>query len=309
MSCLLLATVLWLPPAPAAPPAGLVLTVTGNVVLARGPGPGRPVAAAELLRAGDSLRAAAEGEARIVFFHDGHRERLKPGARATVGATGCTPAEAVEPLPGKKPSAANLESLRGLARSERAAVRVAYMRMLKSPLEGSRVVTLTPRFSWMQAARGASYQVELRTGDGKTTLWKATTQQWILLYPEQQKPLEYGRSYRWLVTTRLPAGGTKQVASGRFQVVTKAEAEQLALVRPLAKSDDLRHLLVAAATYDAYGAYDEAMSLFDRLAHSCPDEAHFQRVLAAYHERAGDKVAAQRARERAKQLGATVPTN
>lgn len=306
MFTLLLATLVLLPP-PGAAPVGIVLTVQGAASLERGNEKGRPVAAAELLYAADRLRTAQGAEARLVFFHDGHRERLKPGSRATVSAKGCTPAEAVEPLPSKKPSAANLESLRGLARSERAAVRVAYMRMLKSPLEGSRVLTLTPKFSWIPAARGASYQVELRTGDGKATLWRATTQGWILPYPEQQKPLEYGESYRWRVTVRLPAGGAKEVVGGRFQVATEAEGEELALVQPLATSKDSRHLLFAAATYDAYGVFDEALDLFDRLAHTYPEEAHFQRALAAYYERAGDKATARRARERARQLEATGP--
>lgn len=307
MMSLVFATVLMLLPPEQATPVGMVLTSKGKVLLERGPDKGRPVASMELLYAKDRLSAAPEGEARLVFFGDGHRERLKSAARATVGAQGCTPAVAVDQLAGKKLSAANLESLRSLARSERAAVKVFYYRMLRSPIDAANVLTVTPRFSWLPAAQRASYQVELLSGDGKATLWKATTEEQILFYPERRKPLEYGRSYCWRVTARLSGGGEKEVVRGRFQVLAKEEIDELAWVKTLAESADPLQKLLAAATYDAHGVYDEALDLFDRLAHVYPNEAHFQRALAVYYERAGNQVMAQRARERAQQLGAAVP--
>ena len=43
-----------------------------------------------------TVEALGEGEVNLMFLQDGHRERLKPGARATVEVKGCAPATSIE---------------------------------------------------------------------------------------------------------------------------------------------------------------------------------------------------------------------
>src|SRR5262245_34854126 len=108
-----------------APPAvAMVLTVKGTVTLRRGEDPAKQLGAMDLLRPGDKLSTTPGGEAVLVFLDAGGRERIKPGAAATVGEKGCAPAEAVERQGGGRLSSANLASLRRLARSDRAGVGV-----------------------------------------------------------------------------------------------------------------------------------------------------------------------------------------
>src|SRR4051812_35111315 len=77
-------------------PVGMVLSTKGAVMRERGKDKPRRLASMDLLAAGDRLSAADRAEAQIVFLADGHRERLKSGARATVGEKGCDPETAVE---------------------------------------------------------------------------------------------------------------------------------------------------------------------------------------------------------------------
>ena len=77
-------------------PVALVLSAKGAVEVR--PAEGEPLAAARgmLLYPGDRLSVPDGGEAVVVFRDGGARERVRPGAEATVGAKGCTPPGAVE---------------------------------------------------------------------------------------------------------------------------------------------------------------------------------------------------------------------
>src|SRR5207237_7175434 len=126
-----------------------------------------------------------------------------------------------------------------------------------------------------------------------------------LAYPETEKPLEFGKKYHWRV---IPLKGDEAadgpIVESHFQVVTKAEAEDLVELKALLTSAAPEELLLAAAVYEAHDVYGEALRLYERLAQLRPAEANYQIALAGYYQRAGNRELAEKARERARRLGA-----
>jgi hypothetical protein len=299
--------------ADAVSPVAMVLTTKGEVTLERDESKPRRLRRTELLRPGDRLGAAADAGAVLIFLEEGHYERLKPKARATVGDKGCTPAEAVEPIEGKKLPPAQLESLRDLARSSRGAVAVLRGRppatpQAVTPLYDATVLTTRPTLTWQPGEKVESYQVQVWSGDGQRRIWRATTTAERLEYPPKEPALKPGTKYLWRVTAR----GAKdedlgQLVDSKFSTAGKEEVEELAALKPLAASADEADLLLAALTYQAYGVYGEALALYEKLAAKQPDEPSFQLALASYYGRAGRTKEAAAAREMAKKLGAKLP--
>ena len=290
--------------------AAMVLATKGAVALVRDKYAPRRLGAMTLLRPGDRVRIPDNGEVTIVFLHDGHRERLK--ADVTVEAKSCQPAAAVERLKGADLPPANLESLRGLANSSRGAVGVLRgsppaRPQVVTPLFGATIPTDRPSLTWPDAKADA-YLVQLYNGaEGKDQrlLWKTIVKENRLAYPEQHKPLEFGRRYQWRV---IPLKGedasADPIVASKFLVLTKTEIDLMSNLKPLLASKNQGDLLLAAVSHEAHGVYDEALRLYERLAHAAPEEANFQVALANYYERAGRKDLAQKARDKAKQLGA-----
>src|SRR5688500_9638954 len=82
-------------------PAALVLKVKGEVAAEGRLGAKRRVEAGDLLLPGETVSAAADGEALLIFLVRNERRRLKPGARATLTRDDCDPADAAERLGGE----------------------------------------------------------------------------------------------------------------------------------------------------------------------------------------------------------------
>jgi len=297
------------------PPAAMVLSSRGQVTVERGSEKPRRLGAMDILRPGDRLHAAADGEALLVMLGDGHRERVKAKGEALVGDKGCTPDNAVERQEHTSLSAGNLACLQELARSGRGTVGVARdlpppMVPVVAPLYGATVLTPRPTLSWLPVAGAAGYQVQLLSGgQGKDQqlLWKATTPETHLAYPAKEKPLCHGLTYRWRVLAQAAEGPEKFVVLSKFQLATEMEIDQLAQVKPLGARTPAADLLLWAVLLEAHGVHDQALVLYEQLAQELPAEANVQMALANYYERAGRKEEAGQARERAKQLGYVFP--
>jgi hypothetical protein len=308
----LLTTALCVLGADPAPPVAMVLTTQGSVTLERDMAKPRRLGAMDLLRPDDHLSAAPDADAVLIFLADGQRERLKAKARATVGEKGCTPADAIERQEGKKLPPAQLESLRELARSSRGAVGVLRgeappVPLLITPIFGATVLTDRPGLTWTPTKDADLFKVQLLSGDGKRLIWKDTTKEPRLAYPEKQKPLRQGVKYLWRVSARMGEDKETEIVDSKFSVVTKAEAEVLAKLKPLAQSDDPTDWLLAAVIYEAHGVYGESLALYEKLAERQPNEANYQVALASYYERGGRTDKAEAAKEKAKKLGALLP--
>ncbi len=298
----------------------MVLAVKGTVTVQSAAGTSRPARPMALLGEGDQLTIAADGEATLLILSDKHRERLKAGAKATLSAKGCTPATAVERLEAINPrSAVRYEGAERLAGGGKgAAVTFRDPKLPKeppvvTPLFGATVLTDRPTLSWKAVEGAAEYRVRLfgksldkLTGTEKP-LWKVETKEPKLTYPAKEKPLVFGRVYSWLVSVQKGDEGEKVVWESQFFVITKAEAAELANIKPLTESKDPADLLLAAMSYQEHGVYEEALALYERLAKLLPKEGQYQAALADYYERAGRLEEAKKALAKAKQLGFVVP--
>jgi hypothetical protein len=307
-----LTTALFVLGADPAPPVAMVLTTQGNVTLERDSAKPHRLGAMDLLRPDDRLSAAADAEALLIFLADGQRERLKPKARATVGEKGCKPADAIERQEGAKLPPPQLESLRELARSSRGAVGVLRgeappVPLLITPIYGATVLNERPALTWPATKDADIYKVQLLSGDGKRLIWKETTKEPHLAYPDKQKPLRQGVKYLWRVSARKGEDMEMEIVDSKFSIVTKIEAEVLAKLKPLAQSDDPADWLLAAVIYEAHGVYGESLALYEKLAQKQPNEANYQVALASYYERGGRTDKAEAAKEKAKKLGAVLP--
>lgn len=314
----LLACTLVLPDQPSSSKLrAMVLSAAGAVTLERDSGKSRPLEAGWLLRDGDRLKIAGEGEATLIFFGDrDHRERVKPNTAIVVREKGCDPADAVERVKAARPlSRAHLSGLRELSdHHDRIGVKVLRNRLpaippAVTPMYGASVVGRHPILAWPPAAGAAGYRVCLlsgREGDDEP-LWQASTNEARLAVTDEG-PLEEGKKYRWRVYA-LEKGGEERVLveSHFFLCASELEAADWAGLAQLATSPAPGDWLLAAAVYEGYGVYDQALPLYERLAKEMPDAAEIQAALACYYWRAGRPEKAREARERAEKLGAKVP--
>jgi tetratricopeptide (TPR) repeat protein len=293
-------------PAEPSGPVAMVLTTKGKVSFGSGQDKPHRVGAADLLRPGDRLEAADAGEAVLLFLADRHRERLKPGVRASISKKGCTPADAVEVLPPSKLAPVQAESLRDLSGSSRGAVGILRGEppptpQVATPIFGAVVLTDRPALSWLPVEGADGYRVELRSGDGQRVLWRVTVKEPRLPYPDKPA-LRQGAKYLWRVSALLGEDKTKALVDSKFQVGTKGEINALAPLADLPTKADAAALLLAAVTYEAHGVYDKAIGLYEELARRVPDAPNFQEALANYYERAGRADKAKAAQKKAAEL-------
>jgi hypothetical protein len=315
MTCLLYLALLSVGGDPPPAPAAMVLTVKGDARLERGEEKPQSVWAMLLLRTGDRVRVPGGGEVTLVLLGDGRQQRIKAGATVKVAAKGCEPVTAVERVKGPQLSPTNLSRLHEMARSSRGGVGVlrgdpTVRPQLLTPMHGTVILGDRPTFSWPSVSWAEGYRVQLLSGvEGRDerVLWRAATKEPRVPYPEKEKPLVAGRKYRWRVYAFKGEDKEEVVVSSKFSTLTKEEAEALAGMKALAAGESQADLLLAAAVYESYVVYEEALKRYERLAEMAPMQPGFQVALASYYERAGRPDRAKAARERAKKLGATFP--
>jgi hypothetical protein len=314
MLTLLLTTALCMLAAEPPPAVAMVLITKGDITVELAGAKPRRLGAAEMLRPGDRLAAGSDAEALLIFWEEERQERLKPKARATVGTKGCTPAEAVERIDGKKLPAAQLDGLRHLAPSGRRAGsdlrrdRLPATPQLVTPLYDTTLLTNRPTLTWQPVEKADRYRVELWSGSGQRRIWRATTKEARLEYPPKEAALKPGTAYLWRVRAqKAEAEDLGQVVDSKFSTATKPEGEELAALKPLVAGGDDANLLLAAVAYEDHGVYGEALAMYEKLAAKRPEEANYQLALANYYERGGRLKEAEAAREKAKKLGAEVP--
>ncbi|MBI1914994.1 MAG: hypothetical protein HYS12_09705 [Planctomycetes bacterium] len=290
-------------------PTALVLKIKGEVV-AEGQKGKRRVELGDFLFPGETVSAAADAEALLVFLLRDEHRRLKPGARTTCSRDDCDPSDATEKLGGAaKLPRKNLTKIREIPVSAGGGVGVFRGDKLLTgpaiePLAGTFVTTTRPAFRWPPVKNAREYLVELRDAGGQL-LWKKTAKEAKLAYPEKEKPLQLGLGYLWTVRAALPDDETKVVVElSRFTLVDEAEEKDLQAVRKLAGSDAEADLLLAAAAFEGYHVLAEALEVFEKLARLYPKVARHHLALANYLDLAGRPEKAKESRERARLLGA-----
>lgn len=260
-------------------PVAMVLTVQGPVKLRR----------MDLLRPGDEVRIPPLGSVQIVFFHDGHKETLKPGFTVRITESGGAPVEAVQREKTVLPKA-QLDGLQTLAASARAGVtRVRDVRappLPVAPISTTTVLTDRPTFVWAKGENSGEHEFQLFLGDTVRTsqvLWSERLRKPELAFPKARRGLERGETYTW----RVLAPGKNVVTQGSLTVATNEQARDFEPVQKLAGSKEISERLLAAMLFEAGQVYDESNRLFERLAMEMPTEPWVLQATARHLARLG----------------------
>jgi hypothetical protein len=262
-------------------PAAMVLSARGQVVIKPAEGQQHTASPKGLLYPGDRLSVPPEGEATLVFFDGGAKERVKPGAQITVGSRDSTPAGSVERLaPASRAVAATMQDIRLISSGKHAMtpgrdkVPEVDPPPAVSPIVGATVLTDRPALSWKPSPDTKEYHVRLVALGSNRLIWDVTTTEPKLAYPEAKPPLARSSAYSWVVTN---AKGLT-IVQGRFSVATDEDARMLAEVVPLARGSE---------PAEAFGVLDAALAAYQRLAAMSPGEPAFQERVTELEKRAG----------------------
>ncbi|MCI0459114.1 MAG: tetratricopeptide repeat protein [Gemmataceae bacterium] len=289
-------------------PVAMVLAAR-DATFKRAAGTPKKAGPGELLYPKDGLAVAKAGSLTVVFFADEHLERIKPGMKATVERGGCTPPGAVERLkPAGAGVARSLKGLKTFARSGRAAGVVFRSPDLPdkapavTPMYGALILTDQPKLSWRTKEAAPAYRVQVLAANQRV-VWSRDTREPTLTYPQGEKPLRRGTKYEWVVTALLGPGKDKELIRSKFVVATAGEMKEFDALEPLRGSKNPADLLLAAAVFQARGAYEESLSLYERLTKQAPEEPLYLAALADHYDRAGRLEEAARFLERALKRG------
>lgn len=308
MKSILLTAIFLIPNLALAQPVAMVLTSEGKATLERKSTKTQQLRAMQMLQAGDKVNTGQKS-VRVVFLKDGHQEQLKPGQQFRLDAQGFEPSSEVVRVKKQKVEGMNLSYLRSLAESSKTGLSVLRgdedkAPQLVQPIQGSNVLTPTPNLSWPALEGAKEYRVKMfkKLKGSRKPLWEATTDQPQLSYPSDESPLSRLSKYEWSVSATMKDGKTNEVAQSHFNVLTAVETRALSKVKPLTKSDDPGDQLLAAKIYEAYGAYNEALNLFERVVKKMPKQVYVLKSLSKYYRRAGQKKLSQKMQQRAKKI-------
>lgn len=277
-------------------PAAMVLSASNASVIHPGETKLRSVSSMTLVLPGDQLQTKPTGEVLLVFFGDGHRERIKAETRVTVQTTGCTPATGVDIVPGASMSAKQLVSFRGLSPSARAGVLV-FRAMIPTktyrvqPIKWAAVPSTRPTLTWEPDPKSQKYQVQLfvyRFGEEKPeVLWQQDTSLPRLEYPSTEKPLVREETYRWKVVPVRDGKTAEPIVESHFSVLSADRLQALTDLEHLQKSDKAEDLFLIARLFESSHVFDQALPMFERLQKLLPDHVDVLRSLAYLYTQAG----------------------
>jgi hypothetical protein len=139
--------------------------------------------------------------------------------------------------------------------------------VLLSPEPGNVLLDTRPAFSW-EAAETSAYTLTLQAESGGLSYNTAVSgTRWQL--PEGIQ-LEYGKTYDWKVASVSPGSGQVHSASGKFSLATRAEADQVAALRP-ADADPIEEWVFYAVVLQQRRIGTEAREAWKRIAARRPD--------------------------------------
>lgn len=288
------------PLGPAAPADVAMLTsLQGTVAVRRAGQSGwRAASLMALLNPGDAIRTGARSAATLIFFADGHREKLLAGTSGTVMPTALRPlrgsrrvpitAGQREPsgsgrilvFPGSQPLTAGYVSAAGRP----GAVALRADLALLSPT-GHRVRPGRPDLRWTDRDGADAYRLRIfRQGEEPPQeVVSLETNVAGAPYPQSAPALQAGATYRWELEA-LSQGIVVARASGELtvldaeadQALRREEAHLLEMARTLPEETTAPVLL--AALYTQHGLYGEAIEQYRRVLAQRPRDrgVHFE---------------------------------
>lgn len=270
----------------------MLTDIAGSVVVKGAAPRWQPARLMMLLYANDEIKVADSSAATVVFFGDGHRERLSARTLGSILPTGCQIKQGskrtVGAVAGQHDAGVLKEAYRQLQTGHVGGAVLRGIRSATSPtartLSETRTLAERPTFQWTPVRNADRYVVVLLDGDA-IRLWQAETPRSELPYPETESALQAGQSYLWKVTA---LAGNKKIGSSyaTFEVLSAEEAARVQEARAeyetLAKGDpqDVTPSLLLAASYQTHRLFDDAISVYEDLARRRPKDPNIRKALA-----------------------------
>ena len=248
---LVMASALWLAPAPAvAQNVAMVTDLSGRVA-----GQG-PVTILSEIPADARIRMESGSRLVVVYLKSGEEYTFTGAAQIQFGAagprvlSGAKPQKKANPL-GKAGAVTikpvSVAQAAFVMRSSRPTARIKLL-----ALSGTRTLETAPEFRWQAIEPGARYRFEITDDTGKSLHESEVTETSVRL-PASVK-LREGADYTWEVSTRTRAG-RRYASAGDFSVAPAEVRAQARTLRPAAGAPVSRRV--------AYAAWLEQMALRD----------------------------------------------
>lgn len=302
----------------------MLTSIRGSVeVIEKGASTWKKPGLMALLNTGDTLRTGQGAAATVVFFQDGHREKMCPQTVAEVHANALRPIggkRVVVPRGGKEPALPTKAVIAlqggaklrlggaGLAgRPGAVGVRGLTELCLLSPL-GSKLRSGRPTFAWTTVAGADAYRIVVKEPSGTVALERRLTQA-RLPYPSDLPALRPGVLYSWSVEA-LAGDQPVAQAGSRFGVLApeslaRLRQEETAL-RSVAEAEigDTTGPILLSRLYQEYGLAGDAIQQLERAISLAPEEPSLHEELGELCRVVGWETAAQRHLQRAGELRA-----
>lgn len=279
--------------------AGMLTDATGTVKIRCGPHkawePGRLMM---LLHAGDLVQIGKSSAASVVFFSDGHTERLLTDTLAQLSGKTCTIRKGSRTT--IKPTTPNNARVLLRANQQFKTWRSGGITLrggdedkslnLRS-LSAGKTLSTRPVFRWAPFPKADGYVVVVLDNEANK-LWQVDTTQCELPYPDREEPLLPGEAYSWRVTALLAQ--KKLVNSyANFEVLSSQEAEQVEKARSEYETmgqkcpEDATPDLLLAALYQSHNLFDDAIACYEQLLKRRPKDPEIQKALETLYRWVG----------------------
>lgn len=261
-----------------AEPVAMITDLQGKV---QSQADGRPAGEAPAILAsvesGAVMQVAEGGALVVVYFQSGKEFTFKgPSTVRFAGAgpevvTGNKP-ESRDPLMGKVAGAGKIKPV---GKIQAAVVMRGSNQNARLKLEnmvGTRVLEKRPVFQWQAPEQGLAYDFELTDESGRILLETQVRDTSFALPATVQ--LEDGRTYTWLVGTRM-SDGRKYTNAGDFTVAPADLRRDIEAVRPAADAP-IAEKVTYAAWLDQMQFHDEARKYWRQLSAARADDANLK---------------------------------
>lgn len=268
----------------------------------------------KLLQAGDRIKVDKSSMAVIVFFRDGHGEKISSPGEVTIGEKALIAEQGkkliIAQIPPDKdlplPQTSNNMSDQILGVTYREVIIQDEIEPLSKSYELNKagesgtiltinpnmaIMTGTPSFKWVSVPESKEYQFKLMD-ENEHPVWQRTVVDNALTYPSDEKPLEWGKRYYWEVKAYRE---NKIIAMGfsSFDILTEKNIEEIRFLQkkfqnevkkePLNKNLYVRMSVV----YLENKLYDEALPLLLKLESMVPEDPSIHAWLGVVYRNKG----------------------
>ena len=238
----------------------------------------------KLLQAGDKVRVDKSSMAVIVFFSDGHGEKISSPGEVTIGEKTLIAEQGKKLIIAQIPPDKDLPLPQTSNNMSDQILGVTYREVMMENETGTiltvnpsmSIMTSTPSFKWVSVPESKEYQFKL-IDENEQPVWQRTVVDNTLTYPPGEKPLELGKRYYWEVKAYME---NKIIAMGfsSFDILTEKNIEEIRFLQKkfqneVKKEPSNKNLYVRmSVVYLENKLYDEALPLLRKLESMVPED-------------------------------------